>query len=978
MSDTYPPPPDLHIILDVLKFTPLRGDKRRKEYPSFGVIIDVDFESKTISYPEEILLGDRTTSNFQNSENFVVLECVDRLLTKGYPPSCIELERKWSVGRSHRGKLDILVKDKLNNQSYLMIECKTHPKEYEKEKRRMQEKDGGQLFSYWQQDRNAEYICLYTSYVSQGAVEYKNAIVKIEPIFRSLGDVGEVFNRWNKQFAYKGLFEPEVNPYGVGSAPLLRGDLQPLKEPDGKRIYLQFLEILRHNVVSDKGNAFNKIFNLFLCKIVDEEKDKDQELDFQWIEGRDTRISLLGRLNSLYKQGMRQYLDKDVTDYSVEDIGSDLLDDDAQRKIIELRLYKNQEFAFTEVFNEDSFNQNAIIVIEMVRLLERWQLRYAHKQQFLGEFFELLLNTGFKQESGQYFTPVPLVQFIVMSLPIEDIVREKICRGEHHFLPYTVDFACGSGHFLTETMDFLESLIQCMPTDGLNRTQKRKLRSYQVDTLGWAEEYVYGIEFDYRLAKTSKLACFLNGDGEAKILHASGIEPFDSEAYRGQLNSCGSNNPRFDILVANPPYSVDGFKSTVKDGSSSFTLFDKLGDKSDKIEVLFVERMAQLVKPGGVAGIILDLSLITGGGQIYEDTRKILLENFEVRGIVRLGSGAFMATGIKTVILFLRKRADPVTLETEDDYRAICKEQSIVVVTSGEKNVEKKFLGYEFSSRRGNEGIKIRRESLLLDKENPNSQKHVNGYILANMRNNQLPNIDSRLSEHVKVRLMEDLFHWGGNQFTNAFVFKKYQLSYPNAKNLVSLRSVIDEIESGKRPRGGVSEIESGAWSLGGEHINGTLCEITTDNMKYVPTDYFQNMTRGIVQTEDILVNKDGALTGKAALFLCTDKRNVCVNEHLFRIRANEDIVRQKYLFYYMVSDYFHNQVIVYAHQKKGQPGLNLTHVKRIRFLIIDKEKQDLVINKIDDQWDVLVGEGDRKKFVNKVFCDLGLTGEFA
>ena len=969
--------PLFHSILDALEFSTLLGNRRTKSYPLCGVTITVDFKSETIIYPEEIKLGDRTTSNFQNSENFVVLECVNRLLTKGYPPSCIELEHKWSVGRKYRGKLDILVRHNTSNQSYLMIECKTHPEEYEKEKRRMQEKDGGQLFSYWLQDRNAEYLCLYTSYVSQGAVKYESAIVQIEPTFRSLGDVSEVFNRWNKQFAYKGLFESDFNPYGVGSAPLLRGELQPLKEPDGKRIYLQFLEILRHNVVSDKGNAFNKIFNLFLCKIVDEEKNEDQELDFQWVEGRDTKVSLLGRLNSLYKRGMGQYLNKDVTDYSVEDIGSDLLDDEAQRKITELRLYKNQEFAFTEVFNEGSFNQNATIVIEMVRLLERWQLRYAHKQQFLGDFFELLLNTGFKQESGQYFTPVPLVQFIVKSLPIEDIVHEKLSRGEHLFLPYTIDFACGSGHFLTETMDLLENMIQSMTTSGLNRTQERKLCGYQVDTLGWAEEYVYGVEFDYRLAKTSKLACFLNGDGEAKIIHASGIEPFDSEVYEGRLSSCGANGPQFDMLVANPPYSVDGFKATVNDGASSFSLFDRLGDKSDKIEVLFVERMTQLVKPGGVVGIILDLSLVTGGGQVYEATRRTLLENFEVRGIVRLGSGAFMATGIKTVVLFLRKRPEQVNLESEDDYRSICNKQSVVVVTSGERDAEKKFLGYEFSRRRGSEGIKIRRESLLLDKENPSSQKHVAGYILANMRNNQLPDIDPRLSEHVKICHMEDLFHWDINQFTNSFVFKKYQLSYPDASRLVSLRSAIDEIESGKRPKGGVSEIDSGAWSLGGEHINAAFCEISTDNMKYVPIDYFQNMQKGVVQPEDILVNKDGALTGKVALFLDAKNRNyVCVNEHLFRIRADENMVRQKYLFYYMVSDFFQQQVIVYAHQKKGQPGLNLTHIEWIRFLVIDKSEQDSVIRKIDERWNVLVGEGDRKDFVNKVFCDLGLKGE--
>ena len=971
------PTEDIHALLDLLGFTPLQAGKRSKDYNFSSCVINVDFSSETIEYPTTITLGDRTTSNFENSENFVVLECVDRLLTKGYPPYCLSLEHKWSLGRQYKGKLDILVKHQRSNDcAYLMIECKTHPDAYHKEIDRMQQ-DGGQLFSYWQQDRGADYLCLYTSYVAGGAVEYDSAIVKIEEAFRLLGDVKEVFNRWNKQFATKGLFEPEVNAYAVGRAPLLRGDLKPLKEADGQRIYAQFLEILRHNVVSDKGNAFNKIFNLFLCKIVDEEKQDGQQLDFQWLEGTDTDETLLSRLNSLYKHGMDRYLKKDVTDYSVEEIASSgQLDQEAKRKIIELRLYKNQEFAFVEVFNEETFRQNARIVIEMIKLLERWQIRYTHKQQFLGEFFELLLNTGFKQESGQFFTPVPLVQFIVMSLPIEDIVHEKIQNDEIDFLPYTIDFACGSGHFLTETMDILDHLVQQLSSSGLTRPQMGKLSGFQAETLAWAKEYMYGVEFDYRLAKTSKLACFLNGDGEARILHASGIEPFDSQSYHGRLRATGQYNQGFDILVANPPYAVNGFKSTVTNGSSSFTLFGKLSDKSNNIEVLFVERMAQLVRPGGVVGIILPLSLIIGD-KIYDDARKLLLEHFDVKGVVVLGPRAFMATGIKTVVLFLRKRPEPVQLSSESDYRDICHNRQVVVVVSGAKDAEKKFLGYEFSNRRGSEGIKIRNESLLLDKNNPGSPKHASSHILANMRGDPLPDIPPTLAKYLKIRPLEDLFHWGSSSFSNALVFKKYKLSYPEADRLVSLQSVIDEIESGKRPKGGISEITSGAWSLGGEHIDKDTSEVVTESMRYVPLDFFLTMQTGRVQIGDILINKDGALTGKAALFEADGQQEVCINEHLYRIQANEAFVRQKYLFYFMVTDYFKHQVVAHAHQKSGQPGLNKTHVRRILVLKLDKDSQDSVIETIDESWDSLVGKGERKKFVNKVFANLGLSGEY-
>ena len=64
---------------------------------------------------------------------------------------------------------------------------------------------------------------------------------------------------------------------------LIKSQLKPIKHEDSSFIYNRFLEILRHNVVSDKGNAFNKIFTLFLCKVYDEtSKQADEELDFQF------------------------------------------------------------------------------------------------------------------------------------------------------------------------------------------------------------------------------------------------------------------------------------------------------------------------------------------------------------------------------------------------------------------------------------------------------------------------------------------------------------------------------------------------------------------------------------------------------------------------------------------------------------------------------------------------------------------------
>lgn len=975
------PPPQFHQdelvnLLKRLGFDQIQTKIWEKKYKKFNCHIQVDFSKKEIRYPESsgMVLGDLTTSNFAHDENFVVLECVDRLLEKGYPPEKIELEKCWSLGKHSKGKLDILVKRKDSDKAYMMIECKTYGEEFKKETEKMLNKDGGQLFSYWQQDRSADVLCLYSSRFHDEEIEYWNKIVLIEDQFRDSGSVKEVHDRWNKQFVSKGLFESEINPYKIELKPLKRGDLKPLGEADGDRIYYQFLEILRHNIVSDKGNAFNKIFNLFLCKILDEDRLDSEELEFQWVEGRDDEESLLGRLNGLYKKGMLKYLKKDVTDYSADDLDIEDHDEEIRRIINELRLYKNQEFAFVDVFNKETFQDNAKIVIEIVKLLQGWQIRYTHKQQFLGEFFELLLNTGFKQEAGQFFTPVPLVRFILKSLPIDSIMQDKVVGREDEFLPYIIDFACGSGHFLTEAMDIVHGAILDIGLDDLTPAQKKKHDGYLTDEFGWAKEYIYGIERDYRLAKTSKLASFLNGDGEAIVIHASGLEPFSSSSFFGRLNTNSKFNESFDILVANPPYAVKSFKPTVRNGSDSFSLYDSLTDNSNEIEVLFIERMVQLLKPNAVVGIVLPRSILSNGG-IYEQARQIIFENFELKGIVVLGSNAFFATGINTVVLFMRKRKNALHLNSLNDYRREFKEKNkngqVVLVKSLEGDIEKRFLGYQFSKRKGSEGIRVMDESFLFDDENMLSENHANSYILRAMLNEPNPFVSERLEQHVELRSLDSLFDWESETFSNAIVIDRYEVTHEKSEILVSMEECISVLESGSRPKGGVSELSEGVGSLGGTHINKDTGKVAKEKMKYVSEEFFNEMTKGHVSDGDILICKDGAQTGKCAYY-DDEGEDYCINEHLFRIRSNDDVC-QKYLFFYMMSSFFQNQVKKLAYNKKGQSGLNRQHFKKIKVPLLSKPDQKKLISEVEKHWDKITDKGGRAELADSTFRKIGL-----
>jgi type I restriction-modification system DNA methylase subunit len=194
-----------------------------------------------------------------------------------------------------------------------------------------------------------------------------------------------------------------------------------------------------------------------------------------------------------------------------------------------------------------------------------------------------------------------------------------------------IDYACGAGHFLTEGIE----AINAVRRDNDN---------------SWVEKHICGIEKDYRLARVSKISLFMNGAGGANIIFGDGLENYSEKSVESS---------RFDILVANPPYSVSGFKQHLKLRDNNFRLLDFISNNGNEIETLFVERIAQLLKPQGLAAIVLPASILSNATKSYIAAREELLKNFYIRGIVCFGSKTFGKTGTNTVTLFLEKYNEP-------------------------------------------------------------------------------------------------------------------------------------------------------------------------------------------------------------------------------------------------------------------------------------------------------------------------------
>lgn len=116
--------------------------------------------------------------------------------------------------------------------------------------------------------------------------------------------------------------------------------------------------------------------------------------------------------------------------------------------------------------------------------------------------------------------------------------------------------------------------------------------------------------------------------------------------------------------------------------------------------------------------------------------------------------------------------------------------------------------------------------------------------------------------------------------------------------------------------------------SLGGENIVQSG-GVTLSEVKRVPQAFFKRMTKGHLVDGDVLINKDGAQTGKVGIYIGDGSGLACINEHVFLIRGNEDKIYQDFLYYTLLSEHGQRQI---AAQISGsaQPGLKSSFLKGV------------------------------------------------
>ena len=218
---------------------------------------------------------------------------------------------------------------------------------------------------------------------------------------------------------------------------------------------------------------------------------------------------------------------------------------------------------------------------------------------------EIIRNTFDKDENQQFFTPRPIVEFMVEALGLS-------------LVGHVCDPACGTGGFLLYVQKHLKRCGSAGDTAML------------------------GFEIDERLSWVAGVNLDMHDP-------ASSVEVFHIKASGSLGDSLKSYFGTIDTIITNPPFGSD---LSEKEVLSNFEL--GRGKTSRRRGVLFIERCLDLLRPGGVVAIIIDESVLNGPSNT--DTRRLILERSHPLAIISLPETAFMPyASVKSSILFLQK-----------------------------------------------------------------------------------------------------------------------------------------------------------------------------------------------------------------------------------------------------------------------------------------------------------------------------------
>jgi len=338
---------------------------------------------------------------------------------------------------------------------------------------------------------------------------------------------------------------------------------------------------------------------------------------------------------------------------NVEEIASNIRDlyEEARSKDIELFSQRIPNYERSRGAFKNQISASSTAIYRVIELLQDYSL-VDSPMDIKGRSFQKVLGPAIRAGMGQYFTPDPIVKLAVgLTAPKPtDLILDPFC---------------GSGHFLTVSLDYVLTKYSGKATD-------RDLYEFRFF-------HLHGIEKSDRMVRIAMTDMLLHDDGHSNIRNTDALLSFDNypdiKAIKGEKNE----DPEvFDIIMTNPPFGSLLQEETIK-YLGRFDLGKKR--KSLPLEILGLERCLQFLKPGGKLAIVLPDGVLSSIQMKF--VRDWYVSQAYLIGIFSLPQLTFVpyGAGTKTSLVLLRKF---LTNEHREPHRIFyCKLENIGFDTTG-------------------------------------------------------------------------------------------------------------------------------------------------------------------------------------------------------------------------------------------------------------------------------------------------------
>lgn len=275
-----------------------------------------------------------------------------------------------------------------------------------------------------------------------------------------------------------------------------------------------------------------------------------------------------------------------------------------------------------------------------------------------GAAYQEIVGSNLRGDKGQFFTPRSVITMAVAMLDP---------KPDERFM----DPACGTGGFLVAAIDHIDE--RYCRKHGIDRSKKTEQQQEEVLRLQreFAAKHLFGADFDPYLVKAAQMNIHLASDADPKVFHVNSLE-----LPAGHLDDVEAANTAVpmgtvDVIATNPPF---GSKIPVTDPlilehydlghawkEQDGGVFVKQANLQSSVapEVLFIERVVQLLRPGGRAALVLPNGLLSNASDAF--IRAWIMRHTQVLASVDLPMETFIPdanVNILTSVLFIRRRTE--------------------------------------------------------------------------------------------------------------------------------------------------------------------------------------------------------------------------------------------------------------------------------------------------------------------------------